>query len=68
MADRIDLGHFHQQLSVLDSLDWTHLEQKVTNAAKTIVYLFTPEIDLLYTLENNLSNYDKYQRTRLILK
>lgn len=68
MADRIDLVHCQHQLSVLDSLDWSHLEQKVTNTAKTIVYLFTPDIDLLYTVENNISNYDKYQRTRLILK
>jgi hypothetical protein len=47
MAERIDMGQQPQHLTVMDNLDWTYIEHRIVTAAKTIVYLFTPEIDLL---------------------
>ena len=44
------------------------LEQRITTAARTIVYLFSPDIDLLENFECGIQNYDKYKKTRLILR
>lgn len=44
------------------------MEQKIVSTAKTIVYLFSPDIDLLERLEHNIENYDKYQKTKMLLR
>lgn len=66
IKDIFDISHHH--LAHVESINTSQLEQKVITTAKTIIYLFTPEIDLLQRLENDIHNYDKFQKTKLILK
>lgn len=53
-----------------DLVNFSHhvIEQKIVATAKTIVYLFSPDIDLLEKVERNIENYDKYQKTKLLLR
>lgn len=55
-------------LTVVETLNQHHLNQRISTAAKTIIYLFSPEIDLIEHLSNNIEQYDKYKKTKLILK
>ena len=53
-----------------DLINFSHhvIEHKIVATAKTIVYLFSPDIDLLEKVERNIENYDKYQKTKLLLR
>ena len=53
-----------------DLINFSHhvIDHKIVATAKTIVYLFSPDIDLLEKVERNIENYDKYQKTKLLLR
>ena len=44
------------------------LEYRLTSTAKTIVYLFSPDVDLLEQLEHNIQHYHHFKKTKLILR
>jgi hypothetical protein len=63
-ADVSSGSHFSEIAAVGREME----EQRISTAAKTLTYLFSPDIDLLENLEHSLDNYDKYQKARLILR
>lgn len=42
-------------------------DQHINSAAKTIIYLFSPEIDIIDNIASDFSNYDKFHKTKEIL-
>ena len=42
-------------------------EQYIKAATKAIIYLFSPEIDIIDNIESDFSNYDKFHKTTEIL-
>jgi len=45
IKDISNISHNHH--IIYESFNYSHLEQKLTTTAKTLLYLFSPEIDLL---------------------
>lgn len=70
VAPRMEAKDFTGTSHFFDLINFSHhiLEQKIVATAKTIVYLYSPDLDLLESVERNIENYDKYQKTKLLLR
>lgn len=69
MGERLEGEHGNGSHLADSMFSGSHLlEKRIATAARTIVYLFSPDIDLLENFEQGIENYDKYKKTRLILR